>query len=121
MTKKYTCISIDDDKIYTELMEKIIGQIDFLELLGTYNDPIMGVMAIEKEKPDLVFLDVEMPGINAFAAIDALEELPVIVVVSSHWEHEEKLLAAGAKKLVVKPIKSVTHLEEIAKEVLEIG
>lgn len=101
-------------------MEKYIEQVDFLELIATYNDPIMGVMAIDKEKPDLVFLDVEMPGINAFAAMEALDEKPAIVVLSSHWEHEKALLEAGAKKFVVKPIKNIAHLESIAREVLEI-
>lgn len=116
--KKYTCICIDDDRIYTEIMEKYINQIDFLELIGTYNRPIDGVVAIDKHKPDLLFLDVEMPQINAFATIEALDELPAIVVISSHWEHEDKLLAMGAKKFVMKPIKNVKHLEEVAREAL---
>ena len=121
MAVKYKCIAIDDDRIYNELMEKYIEQIDYLELIGTYNDPIMGIVAIDRDKPDLVFLDVEMPGVNAFATMEALEEKPAIVVVSSHWEHEERLLAAGASKFVVKPIRNVKHLEEITREVLKIG
>ncbi len=118
--KKYTCICIDDDKIYTELLERYIEQIDFLELIGTYNQPIDGVVAIDKHKPDLLFLDVQMPQINAFATIESLEELPAIVVLSSHWEHEQKLLSMGVKKFVVKPIKNVEHLRQIATEALGI-
>ncbi|MFY0626091.1 MAG: response regulator [Reichenbachiella sp.] len=120
MAKKFTCICIDDDWIYNEIMEKYISEIDFLELVGTYDRPIDGVVAIDKHKPDLIFLDVEMPQINAFDTIEALEELPVIVVLSSHWEHEEKLLAMGVKKFVMKPIKNVDHLAAIAREVLKI-
>lgn len=121
MAGNYKCIAIDDDKIYTELMERYIEQIDFLELIQTFNDPVMGVMAIEKESPDLVFLDFEMPGINAYDTIGALEKLPAIVVVSSHWEHETELLEMGVKKFVVKPIRSAKHMEEIAKEALGIN
>ena len=120
MSKKYTCICIDDDRIYTELMEKFIEKIDFIELIGTYNNPIEGVMALDKHSPDLLFLDVEMPQINAFDTIAALDVKPAIVIVSSHWEHEEKLLAAGATKFVTKPIRNVQHLEEIAKDALGI-
>ena len=122
MSKKYSCICIDDDKIYTELMEMYIGKIDFLELRATYNNPIEAVMALDKgEKPDLIFLDVEMPQINAFDTLDAIEDKPAIIVISSHWEHEEKLLKAGAAKFITKPIKSVDFLAKATKEVLRIS
>lgn len=116
--KKYSCIAIDDDRIYTELMERYVEQIDFLDLKASYNDPLMGVLAIERDEPDLVFLDFEMPGINAFDTIQAVEKLPAVVVISSHWEHEAELLELGVKKFVAKPIKSVQHLASIAKEAL---
>ncbi len=118
--KKYTCICIDDDKIYTELMEKFIEKIDFLDLIGTFNNPIEGVMAIDKHNPDLLFLDVQMPQINAFDTIAALDVKPKIVIVSSHWEHEDKLLDAGATMFVTKPIRNIAHLEQIAKDALGV-
>lgn len=115
----YTCICIDDDKMFNEILEQYIKRIDFLELLGTFSNPIEGVMAIDKLKPDILFLDVDMPEINGFTTIDALEHKPIIIMVSSHWEHEKELLQAGAAKFVMKPIVSPDHLVQIVNEVVE--
>lgn len=115
---KYSCICIDDDKMFNEILEQYIKRVDFLELLGTYSNPIEGVMAIDKLKPDILFLDVDMPEINGFTTIDALEHKPMIIMVSSHWEHEKELLEAGAAKFVMKPIVSPDHLIQIVKEVV---
>lgn len=115
---KYSCVCIDDDKMFNEILEQYIKRVDFLELAGTYSNPIEGVMAIDKLKPDILFLDVDMPEINGFTTIDALDHKPIIIVVSSHWEHERELLAVGAAKFVMKPIVSAEHLAQIVKSVI---
>ncbi|MEO9803375.1 MAG: response regulator [Reichenbachiella sp.] len=116
---KYSCVCIDDDKMFNEILEQYIKHVDFLEFLGAYSNPIEGVMAIDKLKPDILFLDVDMPEINGFTTIDALEHKPIIVMVSSHWEHEKELLEAGAAKFVMKPIVSPEHLAQIVNEVVK--
>ena len=118
LEKKYSCIVIDDDPIYTEIMERFIDKIDFLELKSSYNNPIEAILAIEKNgTPDILFLDVQMPQIDAFVTIEALDPKPIIIVVSSHWQYEEKLMKQGVNKFISKPIKSVDHLK---KEVFSI-
>lgn len=119
MDRKYSCIVIDDDMIYTELMNKLISQIDYLDLVGAYNSPMDALLEIEKNgTPDLLFLDVQMPHIDAFTTIEALDPKPKIIVVSSHWQFEDKLLEAGASKFIQKPIRNSQHLDEIIQEVI---
>lgn len=115
---KYSCVCIDDDKMFNEILEQYIHRVDFLEFKGAYSNPIEGVMAIDKLKPDILFLDVDMPEISGFTTIDALEHRPIIIMISSHYEHERDLLKAGAAKFVMKPIASPDHLSQIVKEVL---
>ena len=116
---KYSCLCIDDDKMFNEILEQYIKRIDFLDFLGAYSNPIQGVMAIDKLKPDILFLDVDMPEINGFTTIEALEHKPIIIMVSSHYEQERELLKAGAARFVTKPIANPEHLSEIVKGVLE--
>jgi len=115
---KYSCVCIDDDKMFNDILEQYINRVDFLEFVGAYSNPIEGVMAIDKLKPDILFLDVDMPEISGFTTIDALDHKPIIVMVSSHYEHERELIQAGAAKFVMKPIVSPDHLAQILKEVL---
>ncbi len=116
---KYSCVCIDDDKMFNEILEQYIKRLDFLEFIGAYSNPIEGVMAIDKLKPDILFLDVDMPEISGFTTIDALEHKPIIIMVSSHYEHERELLKAGATKFVTKPIMSPDHLANIVKSALQ--
>jgi len=121
MNQNYSCVIVDDDLIYTELMERFVNEIDFLNLRGVYNNPIEAIVDMEKNgNPDILFLDVEMPQINAFVAMEALDPKPSIVIVSSHWQYEEKLLAEGVSKFISKPIRDAKHLADIAEEVLGI-
>jgi len=119
MNKKYKCVVIDDDMIFGEIMRKFIDQIDFLELVDVYHDPIKGILAMDKESPDILFLDVDMPNLDGFETLEAIEDLPKVIVISSHWEHREELLAAGAAKFIVKPIRSPEELARITKEAIE--
>ena len=99
-------------------MEAYIQRIDNVELIGTYNNPIEGIMAIDKHKPDLLFLYVSMPEIDAFTTLGALEHEPKTIIVSSHWELEKELLEAGADLFLPKPLKSIDHLKEAIAKVL---
>ena len=119
MDKTYRCVCIDDDLIFGEIMKKFIEQIDFLELIAVYHDPIKGILAMDKENPDILFLDVDMPNLDGFETIEAIEDLPKVIVISSHWEQREELLAAGAAKFIVKPLRSPEELARIVKEVME--
>lgn len=119
MEKIYRCMCIDDDRIFVEIIKRFVDQIDFLELVDVFHDPIKGILAIDKDKPDILFLDVDMPNLDGFETIEAMEDPPKIIVISSHWEHKEELLEAGADKFVVKPIRNATELEKIVKEVID--
>lgn len=121
MDKIYKCLCLDDDQIFGEIIKKFIARIDFLELVGVYHDPIKGVLAIDKDSPDILFLDVDMPNLDGFEIIAAIEDLPKVIVISSHWERREELLAAGAARFIIKPLPNPEELAKIVKEVIDEG
>ena len=86
MSKGLRVLVIDDSALMRKLIPKILERDDSIEVVGTAMDGNFGLKKIEDLKPEVVTLDLEMPGMNG---IDTLKEimrrrrLPVIVV-SSH-------------------------------------
>jgi DNA-binding NarL/FixJ family response regulator len=79
-----TCLAIDDDPLFLKLILAYVSEFDGIELIGSYTNPIDGVMAVVKSKPDVLLLDIEMPYMNGFETIGTLDKFPKIIVISGH-------------------------------------
>jgi two-component system chemotaxis response regulator CheB len=116
---------VDDSALMRKLIPKILAQDDSIEVVGTAIDGHFALKKIEDLAPQVVTLDLEMPGLNG---IDTLKEimrrwrLPVIVV-SSHSIAGAgitlKALALGAFDFVAKPRDVFAHMPEIADELIK--
>lgn len=101
--KPLTCISIDDNPLFTRKLEAFTESMDWISIIDSYDNPIQGATAIVNKTPDVVFLDIEMPYIDgAYLAdwikpkLDLMDNPPRIVVISSVTEPPEELLANTA-------------------------
>lgn len=82
------CILIDDEFDCLDLLELlIIRHCPDLKIIGTYNDGHAGTEAIREHRPDLVFLDVEMPKLDGFGVLEACRNIPFQVVFTTAYEH----------------------------------
>lgn len=116
---------VDDSALMRKLIPKILEQDPSIEVVGTAMDGNFGLKKIEDLQPQVVTLDLEMPGLNG---IDTLKEimrrwrLPVIVV-SSHSTNGAaitlKALALGAFDFVAKPQDVSARMPEIAEELIK--
>lgn len=116
--KKYRAIYIDDDKILLTVMTAYAQHTKHVDLIGCYLNPIEGIQAIDELKPEILFLDVQMKEADAFATIAALEHNPIIIIVSSHWETEDDLIAAGASCFLSKPLKGPDQIDAAVEKAL---
>jgi two-component system, chemotaxis family, protein-glutamate methylesterase/glutaminase len=125
MTKPVRVLVVDDSALMRKLIPKILEQDAMIEVVGTAMDGNFGLKKIEDLQPQVVTLDLEMPGLNG---IDTLKEimrrwrLPVIVV-SSHSTAGAaitlKALALGAFDFVAKPQDVSARMPEIASELIK--
>jgi two-component system chemotaxis response regulator CheB len=124
MTKPLRVLVIDDSALMRKLIPKILERDDSIEVVGTAMDGNFGLRKIADLDPQVITLDLEMPGLNG---IDTLKEimrrwqLPVIVV-SSHSTAGAaitlKALGLGAFDFVAKPADVSARMPEIAAELI---
>jgi two-component system, chemotaxis family, protein-glutamate methylesterase/glutaminase len=122
--KKVRVLVVDDSALMRKLIPQMLEASPSIEVVGTAMDGTFCLKKIEELKPDVVTLDLQMPGMNG---IDTLKEimrrdpLPVIVVSSHSTDGASvtfKALGLGAFDFVTKPQDATTHMEETASELI---
>ena len=122
--KKIRVLVVDDSALMRKLIPQMLEAAPSIEVVGTAMDGTFCLKKIEELKPDVVTLDLQMPGMNG---IDTLKEimrrhpLPVIVVSSHSTEGASitvKALGLGAFDFVTKPQDAKAHMAETAHELI---
>ena len=69
MKEKLSCYIIDDEPLAQEILEAYIAKVSFLELKGSFASPLKAAGSFEEDKPDLLFLDMNMPDLDGLSFI----------------------------------------------------
>jgi len=117
--KKIRVLVVDDSAVIRQTMEKILASDRSIEVMGTAADPYIAVQKIEKEVPDVITLDVEMPrmdGLTFLRKIMTQHPIPVVIcsaLTEKGAETTLKALELGAVHIIQKPrLGAKTFLEE---------
>ncbi|MEI9912898.1 MAG: LytTR family DNA-binding domain-containing protein [Bacteroidota bacterium] len=108
-----SAIIIDDEPGNIEVLKKMVTDFcDHIEITGTAASVEEGITVIKERKPDLVFLDIEMPGKNAFDLIDYLAPVRFEIIFVTAFEHYAlKALRYSAIDYLLKPV-NIRELRE---------
>ena len=118
MAKKYTCIIIDDDEIDRLTVLSFAKKFPLLDILGVFETAEEAVLFIEKEKVDILFFDIDMPGLNGIEFRKKALEIPVCIFITAHPEHAVESFEIETLDFIVKPLKldrfaqTVSRIEE---------
>ncbi|HEV7621565.1 MAG TPA: LytTR family DNA-binding domain-containing protein [Flavisolibacter sp.] len=101
-----TAILIDDEKSsLNSLKQKITDHCRQIKIIAVCNDPAYGIEAIEEMKPDIVFLDIEMPLINGFTLLQKLNYKNFELIFVTAYDHYAiKAIRYSALDYLVKPV-----------------
>lgn len=98
-------IIIDDEKHCIITLNHLLSQIEGLEVIATTQKSIDAKKIIEEQKPDLIFLDIEMPEMNGFDVINQFETMPFKVIFTTAYDqYALKALRLNALDYLLKPI-----------------
>ncbi len=96
-------IIVDDEASGRQLIKEYLNDFPQLILLGEANNGVDAVKMINEFKPDLVFLDVQMPGMTGFDVLTHLEELPQIIFSTAYDQYALKAFDVHAVDYLLKP------------------
>lgn len=114
-------IIIDDEKIGVEELEYVLSKINYVNIIGKYLDVKEGLDGIKKYKPDAVFLDIDMPGLNGFLAageVKKASENTKIIFVTAHEQYAIRAFEINVLDYVLKPF-SEERIERSIKRILD--
>ncbi|HYG53345.1 MAG TPA: LytTR family transcriptional regulator DNA-binding domain-containing protein [Flavobacteriales bacterium] len=111
-------ILIDDEPLSRELIRSYLSSYKELEIVEECNDGFEGVKAIDTHKPDLVFLDIQMPKINGFEMLELIDENPAIIFSTAFDEYAIKAFEKNATDYLLKPY-SKERLDKAVKKFLD--
>lgn len=101
MNKKI--VIIDDEPLARSIVAEYLQGHTDLQLVAECNNGFEGVKAIMQYKPDLIFLDIQMPKINGFEMLEILDEKPAVIFTTAFDEFAIKAFEANAIDYLLKP------------------
>ncbi|HTK17942.1 MAG TPA: LytTR family DNA-binding domain-containing protein [Mucilaginibacter sp.] len=84
--KKIQCLLVDDEPLAIVLMQKHIGQLDFMEVVATCPNALKALEILKKTEVDLMFLDISMPAINGIDFLKMLHNPPKVIITTAYRE-----------------------------------
>lgn len=121
---KIRTLIVDDEPLARERVRSMLEADPEIEIVGESGDGPAAVAAIRKLSPDLLFLDVQMPGMNGFEVLRQVgkDRMPVVVFVTAYDQHALKAFEVHALDYLLKPFKPSRFRETLqrAREALAL-
>lgn len=112
---KLRCIIIDDEFLARQLLEGYAGKVPYLEIVGLCESAMDATLILQEQKIDLIFLDVNMPGLSGINFIKALKHKPEIIITTAYSEHALEGYQLDVIEYLLKPIYFERFLQAVTK------
>ena len=109
---------VDDEAPARNRLKRLLTDIGGIEVIGEAEDGVQAVEFIERDQPDLVLLDIQMPGLDGCGVIEALEQPPPIVFITAYDEYAIRAFEINALDYLLKPF-SKERLEQAIRRAQE--
>lgn len=107
MKDTLTCIIVDDDDLDRLAVEAEVSSFSKLKVLGSFNNPVEAICAINSQKPVILFLDIDMPEINGIDFVKSISNLDTInVFITSHPEFALQGFQLKVFDFILKPLET---------------
>ena len=105
MSRPIRALIVDDERLARQKVRTLLSSDDDVEIIGECSNASEAVANVKREKPDLLLLDVEMPGANGFDVLHRLrgEKMPAVIFITAHDEYAVRAFDVQAIDYVMKP------------------
>jgi len=104
MSKKIRCLVVDDEPLAIKLLEKHIQQFSQLELVASCWNAVQAFEILKTKEIDLIFLDIQMPGLNGIEFVKSLQHPPAIIFTTAYREYAVESYELDVVDYLLKPI-----------------
>jgi len=115
---RMSVLIVDDESPARDRLRRMLAEIETVEVIGEAESGTQAVEMIEREKPDLVLLDIQMPGLDGFEVIEALADPPPVIFVTAYDEYAIRAFEVNALDYLLKPF-SRERLEKAIRRAQE--
>lgn len=110
-----TCIIIDDEPLAVRLLESFVTKTPDLKLLGSYTDSVEAINAVREQRPQLLFLDIQMPDLNGMELAHMLPEGTKVIFTTAFKEYAYESYEVSALDFLLKPIRYNKFISAVEK------
>ena len=121
MKEELNVLIIEDEELARDLLKSYLKDRSDINLMGECENGFEGVQAINEKKPDLVFLDIQMPKITGFEMLQLLDHKPEIIFTTAYDQFALKAFDYNAVDYLLKPFSKERLLDAIEKVSERIG
>jgi DNA-binding LytR/AlgR family response regulator len=115
MPSMTTCIIVDDEPLARQLIESYIALVPGIQLLGSYSTVLEAFGGLHDQKVDVIFLDIEMPGISGLSFIRSLKTPPKVIFITAYTEYAVDAFEIEAIDYLVKPVTFERFLKAVQR------
>src|SRR4028118_874649 len=112
-------IIIDDERLARTELRKLLGDFPEIEVIDEASNADEGISKIESHNPDLIFLDIQMPGKTGFDLLAELDRAPQVIFTTAYDEYALKAFEVNALDYLLKPIEPKRLADAIQKLALQ--
>jgi two-component system, LytTR family, response regulator len=109
------CIIVDDNKMARTAIKLMIDQVGFLNLKHECSDPLEAFNILKTEDIDLLFLDVEMPGMTGVELLRNLEKRPIVVLITAKKDYAIEAFELNVADYIVKPVSLARFTKAVSR------
>jgi two-component system LytT family response regulator len=97
---------VDDESLALKRLQRMLAVTGRVEIAGTSTDPVEAIEEILRTKPDVLFLDIEMPGMTGFQMLSKLDPQPLIVFTTAYDQYALAAFGVNSVDYLLKPIEA---------------
>ena len=120
MSDKIRVLIVDDESLARQITKSYLAAYPHIEIIGECSNGFDAIKVIAEEKPDIVFLDIQMPKITGFEMLELIEDPPIIIFTTAYDHYAIKAFEVNAADYILKPFSEERFKEAIDKSFIHL-